>query len=252
MPAPSVITLLTDFGTADSYVGEMKGVLSSLAPRAQLVDITHDIPPGDVTMAQLVLSRVWHRFPAGTVHLAVVDPGVGSTRRAVALTAHGHRFVGPDNGLFTTLLEDAVAVTLSVPPSASATFHGRDVFAPAAAALATGTALEALGDAVGDLERRPLPFPRKQGRDIVGVVLQVDRFGNLVTNIARHEVPEGGIVRVGTVVAGPLRRTFAEVAMGAVVAYVGSGGTVEIAVRDGSAAAAFGVGRAMDVTITPP
>ena len=142
-----LITLLTDFGTADSYVGEVKGVLLSAVPAAALVDLTHSVPPGDVRAGAYLLGRAWHRFPAETVHLAVVDPGVGTGRAALALSAHGHYFVGPDNGLFTLVLRDTEVeiVSLATPDGASATFHGRDVFAPAAAALAAGVALASLG-----------------------------------------------------------------------------------------------------------
>ena len=136
-----LITLLTDFGTSDSYVAEVKAVLLSRALGAALVDVTHQIPPGDVRAGQYVLARVWHRFPEGTVHLAVVDPGVGTSRRALAAEAAGHYFVAPDNGVLSPLPADARFFELPVPPGAAPSFHGRDLFAPAAAELATGTAL---------------------------------------------------------------------------------------------------------------
>ena len=152
-----IITLLTDFGTADGYVGEMKGVLLSRAPDAELVDITHDIPPQDVEHARLTLARVWRRFPPGTVHLVVVDPGVGSSRAALAVASDERFLVGPDNGVLSPALlaAGARAVALPLPPNASATFHGRDVFAPAAAALALGEALDALGRDADDADRSP-------------------------------------------------------------------------------------------------
>src|SRR5688572_2722923 len=148
---PPIVTLLTDFGLRDSYVGEVKGVLLSLAPRVELVDVTHDIAPGDVRAAQYVLGRAWPHFPAGTVHLAVVDPGVGGARRALAAEVAGHYFVGPDNGILSWLPDHAKFVSLATPAGASATFHARDVFAPAAAALANGTALSHLGPIVTDV-----------------------------------------------------------------------------------------------------
>src|SRR2546427_4971224 len=128
-----LVTLLSDFGTTDSYVAEMKGVILSAVPAATLVDITHAVPPGDVRSGAYLLRRTWHRFPPGTIHLAVVDPGVGTERAAFALQVRGHAFVGPDNGLFSPVLRDVEAqiVTLVVPAGASPTFHGRDVFAPA-------------------------------------------------------------------------------------------------------------------------
>ena len=144
----AIITLLTDYGTTDSYVGELKGVLLSQAPAVTLVDLTHQIAPGDVAAAAYVLARAWHRFPAGTVHLAVVDPGVGTARSALALRTREHFFVGPDNGLFSGLLRAAEieAVSLATPAEASPTFHGRDLFAPAAAALARAVPLQSLGE----------------------------------------------------------------------------------------------------------
>src|SRR5918998_5769745 len=143
-----IITLLTDFGTADGYVAEMKGVLLTRAPEALVVDVTHDVPPQDVEAARLALARYWRRFPRGTVHLAVVDPGVGSERAALAVESDGRFLVGPDNGVLSPALlaAGARAVRLPVPPSAAPTFHGRDVFAPAAAALAAGATLDAVGE----------------------------------------------------------------------------------------------------------
>jgi S-adenosyl-L-methionine hydrolase (adenosine-forming) len=246
MSGGSVITLLTDFGTTDGYVAEVKGTLLSRAPGAVLVDVTHDVPPGDIRAAQVVLGRVWHRFPPGTVHFCVVDPGVGGPRAALALAVGGHRFVGPDNGVFTEVLHGARVVALPIPPDASATFHGRDVFAPAAAALAAGAPLSDLGAPVAPRERLPLPRPRTEGSLTVGEVLVADRFGNLITNLPAAS----GSVEVGGRAVGPVRRTFADVAPGAVVAYVGSGGTIEVAVRDGSAALRFGAGRGTVVRVT--
>src|SRR5213596_1046638 len=147
---PPIITLLSDFGSADSYVGEVKGVLLSHVHGAALLDITHQVPPGDLRAGQYILGRVWHRFPQGTVHLAVVDPGVGTARRALAAGAGGHFFVAPDNGLLSCLPADAHFVSLPIPPSAAPTFHARDVFAPAAAQLAIGASLTQLGHAITD------------------------------------------------------------------------------------------------------
>jgi hypothetical protein len=183
------------------------------------------------------------------VHLAVVDPGVGSARRALALAAAGHCFVGPDNGLFTALFGEARMVALPIPPDAAPTFHGRDVFAPAAAALATGARLEALGVPVASPVRRELLLPQRSGGDLLGTVLLVDRFGNLITNLPAAMMPAGAAVRVGTRAVGAIRRTFADVAPGELLAYVGSGGTVEVAVRDGSAAATLGEGRGAVVRV---
>ncbi len=241
----AIITLLTDYGTADSYVGEVKGVLLSLTPGAILVDVTHEISPGDVAGAAYVLARTWHRYPKGSVHLVVVDPGVGTARAALAIRAGGQGFVGPDNGLFGGLAElpDLEAVTLAVPPRASNTFHGRDVFAPAAAALARGVPLNDLGTASGErLTLLPARTPVHEGKMVVGEVTYVDRYGNLVTNLTTTVVPSYAILELDSLVIGPLRGTFSDVPPGGLVAYVGSGGRVEIAVRGGSATRRLGLG----------
>ena len=247
-----IITLLTDFGTSDSYVAEVKGVLLSLAPGAQLVDISHDIAPGDIRAATFVLSRAWPRYPTGTVHLAVVDPGVGTARRALAAEAAGHHFVAPDNGLLSSLPADARFVSLPVPPGAAPTFHGRDVFAPAAAALATGAALATLGSPVSDPTRTPIPEPRfQENGSVTGEVVHIDRFGTLITNITVDDVTAVSHVVLERQVIGTLHRTFADVAPGKLVAFIGSGGTIEIAARDASAAMVTQQGVGATVRIEP-
>ena len=237
MPA---ITLLTDFGTADGYVAELKGVLMSEAPGCQIVDLSHDIPPHEIDAARLAVARYWRRFPAGTVHLVVVDPGVGSDRQAIAVSSEGRLLVGPDNGVLSPalLLPGSRTVALPVPADAAPTFHGRDVFAPAAAALARGAVLDSLGAPLEDPVIRRTPEAVKEDDGwLRGEVIVVDRFGNAVTNlIAIH----GGEVRVGDREV-PLRRTYADVATGEPVALVGSSGLIEIAVREGNAAAALGL-----------
>lgn len=243
-----LITLLTDFGTADGYVAEMKGVLLALAPGAQLVDASHEIPPQDVELARLTLARYWRRFPAGTVHLAVVDTGVGTGRRAIAVRSDGRLLVGPDNGVLSPalLLPGAEVVELEVPTSASATFHGRDVFAPAAARLAAGQPLALLGAPCDDcvLRRTPEAVRLADGA-VQGEVIAVDRFGNLVTNLVTG--------RPGTVEIAahslPLRRSYADAAEGSLVALTGSSGLIEIALRDGSAARQLGLGRGATVVL---
>ncbi len=241
----AVITLLTDFGTADPYVGELRGVLLSGAPDATLADLSHEVPPGDVRAAAYLLDRAWRRFPSGTVHLVVVDPGVGTERSALALRAGGHAFVGPDNGVLSPALREGAEeiVALPIPTEASPTFHGRDVFAPAAAALATGRALASLGEAPSappvTLEEAE---PVRVGDRVTGVVVAVDSFGNLVTNLGAEHVGAGARIHVAGFGEIPLHRTFGEVGPGALLAYRGSGGRLEVAVRDGSAAARLGVG----------
>jgi S-adenosylmethionine hydrolase len=240
-----IITLLTDYGTSDAYVAEVKGILLSLAPGVNLVDVTHHIAPGDVTAASYILSRMWSRFPAGTIHFAVVDPGVGTPRGAIAMRVKEHFFVGPDNGIFGGILRgnEVEAVQLPTPAAAAPTFHGRDLFAPAAAALANGRPLSELGERYSAIPRRLSgSAPHYEGKVVIGEVVYVDHYGNLITNLTPDLVPPYAVMEAESLVIGPLRTTFGDVASGHLLAYVGSGGTVEIAVRDGSAARRLGLG----------
>lgn len=239
------ITFLTDYGLADSYVAEVKGTLLTRVPDACIVDITHEIRPGDIRSGAYVLGRSWRTFPEGTVHLAVVDPGVGTGRAALAVRSHGHYFVGPDNGLLTWVFSAGPfeAVELPAPMHASATFHGRDVFAPAAARLLAGYPLHLLGTAVtSNPVLLDFVAPRYEGKTVIGQVVYVDRFGTLVTNLTPEEVPPYAVLVSDELEIGKLQRTFADVPTGGLVAYLGSGGNVEIAVRDGSAARRLGIG----------
>ena len=241
----AIITILTDYGTTDSYVGEMKGVLLSGAPGATLVDITHSIPPGDIASASYVLSRAWSRYPAGTIHLAVVDPGVGTARVAIAFRTRDHFFVGPDKGLFSGVIRGAEveAVVLPTPSLAAPTFHGRDLFGPAAASLARGEPLGALGERYAGTPRSVSGVvPHHEGKVVIGEVIYIDRYGNLITNLSADLVPAYASLEVESLVIGPIRTTFGDVSSGAILAYLGSGGTVEIAVRDESAARRLGLG----------
>ena len=247
---PPVVTLLSDFGTTDGYVGEIKGVLLAQVPDAAIVDVTHDVPAHDVESGRLALARYWRRFPPGTVHLAVVDPGVGSSRAALAVESDGRFLVGPDNGLLSPalLLTAARVVALAVPPQAAPTFHGRDVFAPAAAALLLGTPLEALGQPVlaPVLRRTPEAHRRPDGA-IAGEIITVDRFGNAITNCLGMR---GGTLEVkGHTLA--IARTYADAPPGALVALCGSTGLIEVALRDGSAAARLGLARGAPVVYRP-
>src|SRR3954451_19495010 len=185
------IALLTDFGTTDHYAGTMKGVALGICPDATLVDISHDLPPHDVFGAALELAAAYKYFPAGTIFLVVVDPGVGSSRRGIAAESGEYRFVAPDNGVLTAVLEEhppkrVVELTERkyARPTVSRTFEGRDRFAPAAAWLAKGIQLSALGRAVTTYQQLEIPQP-EVGTQLSGVVLLIDRFGNLVTNIDR-------------------------------------------------------------------
>lgn len=246
-PAP-IVTLLTDFGTADGYVGEMKGVLLTDAPASTIVDVAHDVPPHDVEAGRLALARYWRRYPPGTVHLVVVDPGVGSSRPALAVASEGRFLVGPDNGVLSPalLMPDARAVELPVPAHASATFQGRDVFAPAAARLARGVRLDELGVPVSEPVIRRTPEPhRGAGGDLTGEVIAIDRFGNAITNLVSLR---GAWVSVGGRDL-PVRRTYADLAPGEAGAVIGSSGLIEIVVREGRAADVLSLARGSRVTL---
>ncbi|HEX4627211.1 MAG TPA: SAM-dependent chlorinase/fluorinase, partial [Gemmatimonadales bacterium] len=186
-------------------------------------------------------------WPPGTVFVAVVDPGVGTARRALAASTAGNFFVAPDNGLLSFLPADAHFAALPIPPTAAPTFHARDVFAPAAGQLALGASLSHVGHPITDPHRSPLPAPRTNGGVVVGEVLYVDRFGTLISNIPGEAVEPGVRIKVAGTEIGLLSRTFGDVGRGALLAVVGSGGTVEIAVRDGSAARLLGVGVGAEV-----
>lgn len=270
------IALLTDFGLTDAYVGVMKGVMLGLHPRAALVDITHGVQPQNVRQAALTLMTAYRYFPAGTVFLVVVDPGVGSTRRPVAVQAGDYGFVAPDNGVLSyTLaqLEAVRAVELETPAGVSSTFHGRDIFAPAAARLARGDALGALGSPVGDLVQLPAPRLSVAPGTIRGEVVHIDHFGNVVTSIGRLErsTPQtltlrpafGGDVTpltvdavsaqisAGGVQVRGIHATYSEVEPGTLLALVGSSALLELGVNQGNAAARLGVriGDTVEVTV---
>jgi S-adenosylmethionine hydrolase len=247
---PTIVTLLTDFGTADGYVAEMKGTLLSLAGHVTLVDISHDLPAHDVEAARLAVARYWMRFPPGTVHMVIVDPGVGGARAAIAATCEGRFLVGPDNGALSPALlhRDTRCVRLAVPAGASPTFHGRDLFAPVAAQLASGVALDAVGEPFDEpvLRRTPEATRRADGA-VDGIVIAVDRFGNLLTNLVAHRADV--LELAGQIV--PVARTYADVEEGTLVAVTGSAGLVEIAVREGSAAERLGMRRGDAVLLRP-
>ncbi|MCE9594468.1 MAG: SAM-dependent chlorinase/fluorinase [Planctomycetes bacterium] len=242
--ASGVVSLLTDFGLIDPYVGVMHGVILSSSPTARVVDLTHGVPPQDIAVAAFYLERAWSYFPNGTIHVAVVDPGVGSSRRILAVGAHGHVFLAPDNGLLTCYFEPATFVrALDIERFSlrgrSRTFHGRDVFAPAAARLVEGLDPRELGPECSDPVRREGSGPRRlPERAIEAHVLFADRFGNLVTDLRASDL-EGGpsqwVARVGERRI-PLLATYSEARAGELIALVDSFGCVELAVVNGSAA----------------
>lgn len=257
---PPIVALLTDFGLRDPYVGAMKGAILTVSPAASLVDLTHEVAPHDVMEAALALEAAYRFFPPGTVFLAVVDPGVGSGRRALALAAAGFLFVGPDNGVFSLVLAAHGEARLHLVENAalfrsplSPVFHGRDLFAPAAAWLAAGGTLARLGPTVVDPVRLALPIPERGSEACGGVVIHVDRFGNLTTNLTEADVAElagsGAVEVLLSQRTLPLVRTYADVPEGEACALVGSAGRIEIAVNRASAAERLGAGRGASVRV---
>ena len=248
----SLITLLTDFGTADYFVGALKGAILTVNPQARLFDITHEIPPHDVQAGAFTLLAAYEAFPPQTIHVAVVDPGVGSERRPILVAARGHFFVGPDNGLFSYVCEgagDARVYHLTEEkffrPFVSATFHGRDIFAPVAGALSQGTPPASFGAQVEDYVRlAPLAPAREQDGTLTASIIHVDRFGNCVTNITRRELSPEQIARgvrleIGGREIRAFRSFYAEEAGASVEVFAiwGSAGFLEIAANCASAAA---------------
>jgi S-adenosylmethionine hydrolase len=244
-----VIALLSDFGTRDHYAGTMKGVILGICPEATLVDVTHDVTPHDVVEGALQLAASARYFPAGTVFLVVVDPGVGSARRGIAVEAGDYRFVAPDNGVLTEVLRDTPPrkiVELSerryARPTVTRTFEGRDRFAPAAAWLSKGVHLPALGRALTDYTILNLPKPQLDGAVLSGVVVRIDRFGNVVTNLDRHScerLTEGVGVLQLTAGGHSINRivsTYSEIGPGEIAALFGGTDHLELSMRASSAA----------------
>jgi S-adenosyl-L-methionine hydrolase (adenosine-forming) len=272
----SCIALLTDFGSSDWFVGTLKGVIASIAPKAQVIDLCHDIPPGDVKAGAFALLAAYRYFPRGTIFVAVIDPGVGGPRDAMLAEAHGYHFLGPDNGVlayalsggppgtgggrhaaFKPALSDGPAYrlrTLENPeyrlPNASATFHGRDVFAPAAAHLSLGKAPGGFGRKKETFVELPFPVPYLAKGEVLGEIVHIDRFGNAITNLTPRDLeslpekPRKGkraIVAKGK--AFPLAAFYAQAGDGKPAAVPGSSGFLELAVDNGNAAKKFGLKR---------
>lgn len=256
----NVITLTTDFGLRDYYVSAMKGVILGIAPDVRMVDISHDIPSQDIMAGSWILKNSAMLFPEGTVHAVVVDPGVGTDRDAIALKIADQYFVGPDNGIFSLLIEEhpyeAVRLT-NVDywrDNPSNTFHGRDIFAPAAAHLSQGVELEELGTPAEDLEtyRWTVPITDKNG--IEGMVMHIDKFGNLVTNITADQVKDvvgDNDVRiyVGNTILDNIADTFGAVADGEPVAYIGSSGMLEVGINKGDAQQMLGIQKGAQISL---
>ena len=244
-----IITLLTDFGLSDIYVGVMKGTIAQINPQLKVIDITHDIPPQNIAAGRFCLMNAYAYFPPETVHIAVVDPGVGSSRRAVAIQCANFCLVGPDNGLFSGVLsrESAIeSVELTNPkywrtPQPSSTFHGRDIFAAAGAHLANGVALEELGEAIdpNSLVQLQIPNCAVTATGIEGCIQYVDRFGNLITNIPNNCIQSNNwsvkVDRISDAILIPSGETYNDCQPGDLVAIIGSDGWLEISVNGGSA-----------------
>jgi hypothetical protein len=261
-----IITLLTDFGTESTYPAQMKGVILGRCPQASIVDLSHGVPRHDVRTAAFMLASAAPAFPPGTIHAAVVDPQVGSPRRILAAEAGGYVYLAPDNGLLTLVatggfLHGGSKATRIVAvenrdlfrQDVSSTFHGRDIFAPVAAALAGGVNFTDLGPAIDSIARFDLPLPERQGDRIVGQVLTVDSFGNLVTNVpaamlAGSDPTTVQVRLMGAVIRG-LSRSYSDVPAGALLAYIGSAGLLELAVNRQSAAARLGAGATTPVSV---
>jgi S-adenosylmethionine hydrolase len=257
-----IISLITDFGLADTYVGQIKAVILGIDPALRIVDLAHTIPPQDVAEAAFQLATAWRAFPEGSVHLAVIDPGVGTPRRPIVFRHHGHYFVMPDNGLATLVLgnnQPDRLVVLDRPaihrPVVSPTFHGRDIFAPVAASLAAGRPLDEVGSVAdfGSLIRLAIPAVEREGARVWGPVVSIDHFGNCRTLIQPGDLPAPPNrvqVRCGPVVIRGIVPTYGSVPSGHTLALFGSHGGLEIAVRDGNAARAWDITRGSIVELS--
>jgi S-adenosyl-L-methionine hydrolase (adenosine-forming) len=259
-----IITLTTDFGITDHFVGAMKGVIVDIVPEAQIVDITHAVQAYDVLDGALAIAQSYSYFPTGTVHMVVVDPGVGTTRRPIIASSDGYHFVAPDNGVLSMVYAREERMTVRHVTSdhyfrqpVSSTFHGRDVFAPVAAYLAKQVDSHKFGDEIEDFVKFAAPRPKPAGENrIRGVVLKIDRFGNMITNVTPADVPalfgKGGKFKivVGSKEITEIHATYAEGAPGEVFGVLGSMGYLEIVANRAPAAQLTGVGKGAEVAIT--
>jgi S-adenosylmethionine hydrolase len=259
--ADPIITLTTDFGTSDHLVGAMKGVILNINPAARIVDINHSVVPYDVLDGALSIANAYSYFPSRTIHVVIVDPGVGTERRPILVSGEKQFFVAPDNGVLSPIFEREACTVRHITAGhyflnpISPTFHGRDIFAPTAAWLSKAFQTEAFGEVVTDFVRFTMPKAKPNGQSVKGVVLRVDAFGNLMTNFTAEDIPEvalsGGAIKL-SVNGKPVvkfAQTFAAGATGELIAVLGSAGYVEIAVNRGSAARALGVNRGAEVTL---
>lgn len=238
-----LITLTTDFGTSDWFTGSMKGVISGIAPATRIIDITHQIPPGDLVDGAFTLAASAPYFPAGTIHVAVVDPGVGSARRAITLRTRRAIFIGPDNGVLSWAVREQQIEEVRILNNedwflepVSHTFHGRDIFAPAAARLATGARFDEAGDTIEDYVRLPWPEVVEGDNEVRGEVVHIDRFGNAISNLPASVFPRelldsGGITTMCGGRPAPLRHCYTDVHLGKTLAILGSSDLLELAIN---------------------
>ncbi len=259
--ARPIITLTTDYGTSDHFAGVMKGVILSINPEVEVVDITHSVLAHDILDGALAIGQAYRYFPAKTVHVVVVDPGVGTARRPILVAGDQHYFVAPDNGVLSSVYEQSESLHVWNVISehyfrqpVSKTFHGRDVFAPVAAWLTKSWQTSSFGDPITDFVRFAIPRVKMNGNTIQGAVLRVDHFGNLVTNVTLEDLPDlaaGGKVKihVGDGQVARVVETFAQGEAGEVVGLIGSSGHLEISVNKGNASRTLGAGRGAEVSI---
>ncbi|MEO8650454.1 MAG: SAM-dependent chlorinase/fluorinase [Acidobacteriota bacterium] len=253
--AGNCVALLTDFGIADHFSASMKGVILSIHPNAAIVDITHQVPPHDIETAAFLLFACYADLPPETVFAAVVDPGVGSSRRAIAARSNGRYFVAPDNGLLSMILTDSSEIFEITNPkftreSISNTFHGRDIFAPAAAHLAAGRPISDIGPRIEDPILLPAltPYPCDDAT-VEGAIIHIDHFGNLITNLRAEHIPVGGRLAVGKHSISRFASSYDEVPAGEPFAIVGSLGLIEISIDQGSAAQMLHASRGTSVRV---
>jgi S-adenosyl-L-methionine hydrolase (adenosine-forming) len=259
--ADSIVTLTTDFGTNDHLVAAMKGVILNINPAARIVDISHNVTPYDILDGALCVGNAYKYFPSRTIHVVIVDPGVGTDRRPILVSGEKQFFVAPDNGILSMVFEREACTVRHITAEhyflnpVSPTFHGRDIFAPTAGWLSKTLQTEAFGEVITDHVRFAMPKAKAVGQTVKGVILRVDAFGNLMTNLTEEEIPigalDGGPIRMAVNGKQVLRfaRTFASGNPGEPIAVVGSAGYIEIAVNRGNAARTLGANRGTEVTL---
>jgi len=259
--ADPIITLTTDFGTSDHLVGSMKGVILNINPAARIVDLNHSVVPCDILDGALSIANAYRYFPSRTIHVVIVDPGVGTERRPILVSGEKQFFIAPDNGVLSVIFERESCTVRHITAEhyflnpVSPTFHGRDVFAPTAGWLSKAFQTEAFGEIITDFVRFTMPKAKSSGQAVKGVVLRVDAFGNLMTKLTAEEIPigalEGGAIKLAVNGKQVLKlvQTFASGNPGEPIALLGSAGYVEIAVNRGNAARTLGVNRGAEVTL---